>query len=216
MFNIDSNEFKMLPIEHQHQIIIDIKNASRAPNQQRVDEMTSSGSALDFSKKQIQNLVHRAALTDRAQSLAQNKSSVRHGRVVGSRNKAFVLVSAAQSGVGVRIQPQEEVNARVVDIAGMRGFADPRLLVKQGTRDDANRSVSKGKSISLDYKSHVRDDFGSGDAVDDDVPLEDILKRIEQLEDDSMKQVIEQSEMENSHSQLESFLSIGSEGIVVD
>lgn len=64
--NINSAHFQTLPIEMQHEIILDLKNHSREPNQQRVLNMVeNSKTALDFSKQQINNLIHRATLMER-------------------------------------------------------------------------------------------------------------------------------------------------------
>ncbi|KAJ8325619.1 DNA repair protein rad2 [Batrachochytrium dendrobatidis] len=112
--NIDSTEFKNLPVEIQHEVIIEIKNRARAPDNSRVQSMLqTSKTSLDFSKLQIRNLVHRNALTQRTTLFAQNagvvksKASIdqatggdswkrkRHfgrRRIAGVRNRDFMLV----------------------------------------------------------------------------------------------------------------------------
>jgi DNA excision repair protein ERCC-5 len=94
--NIDSEEFNSLALEKQHEIILNLKNASRIPSQERVDEMVkSSKTAAEFSKAQIRNLVHRATLTERYHSTLKGASLDENGRVVkrveGSRQRMFFL-----------------------------------------------------------------------------------------------------------------------------
>ena len=156
--NIDSSEFQRLPIETQHAMIIDLKNASRAPNQERVDYISEGSTAIEFSRRQIQQLVYRATLTDRAHSMAKSGknggSDDRGGRVAASRNKSFLLVE--NSNAGVTFQPTDiPRNKKFADISGMNGFA----------------------SFDLSAKSDIQI---YGDMVGDDVPIDEIMKRIKE------------------------------------
>ena len=120
LVNVDSEAFHALPIEKQHDLIIELKNRARAPNKARVESMLRRAAlvadsvdpvaAEAFSKEQIKNLVHRNTITQRISSLARNAGVVKNPtadsvtanwkrrrvvdarRVAGVRDREFVLV----------------------------------------------------------------------------------------------------------------------------
>ena len=108
--DIDSLEFKALPMPLQHEIILDLKNKSRTPSELRVRELVGqSSNALEFSNNQLKGLIHRATLTDR-----YHKSlKVDLRRVAGARQREFVLKKV------------DESKKVVGTLKGLEGFADP-------------------------------------------------------------------------------------------
>ncbi|KAL2916392.1 DNA repair protein rad2 [Polyrhizophydium stewartii] len=214
--NIDSAEFQHLPIEMQHEIIIELKNKARAPSRARVDQMLqASHTASDFSKQQIKNLVHRNTLTERITHFAQNAGVVKNPvanrfgtwkrkqvinrRVAGVRGRNFVLVknedpsaSGGRALVGGWSMTTQSSEKRLVDgIAGMDGFAKPgprprstlvRIVDSDDDADDfvdvAPRPASPGAGGD---QSLIMDE---GAYVGDDVPLEELLAKIDKLEGD--------------------------------
>jgi 5'-3' exonuclease len=168
--DINSVEFQALPISLQHEIILDLKNKSRTPSQYRVDQMLqNSKTALDFSKSQIKNVIHRHTLTDRYHQTLKN--NVVQKRVAGVRQKEFVLIK--KEGSGWEMSAKEEKAKVVVDLTGLEGF--------QG-------EASKVDSI---------EGIGMEDYVDDNVPFEAILEKIQQqpvliIDDDRQAQTQDQ------------------------
>ncbi|KAJ2881170.1 DNA repair protein rad2 [Coemansia asiatica] len=107
--DVDSDEFKSLPLEDQHDIIVALKVRSRQTSHDRLQQMLdSSQNALDFSKQQIDLLVKRNNLTQqwlqvtgnahRMSSTSKEKVSV--GRVIGERNREYLLVKNDNSTGG--------------------------------------------------------------------------------------------------------------------
>ena len=108
--DIDSLEFKALPMPLQHEIILDLKNKSRTPSELRVRELVGqSSNALEFSNNQLKGLIHRATLTDRYHKSL--KVDVR--RVAGARQREFVLKKV------------DESKKVVASLKGLEGFANP-------------------------------------------------------------------------------------------
>ncbi|KAI8908996.1 hypothetical protein EDD86DRAFT_206641 [Gorgonomyces haynaldii] len=149
--NIDSQAFRGLPLQLQHELIVDLKNRARAPNQERALSM-ATGTALDFSKAQIQNLIHRNALTQRASSVAQNTEQ---GRVAGSRNKSYILV---KNTVGVKMVETESEQQAVVTLEGMMGFAQERALEKSSKLVSSLESFLPQETLS--FEEIVSQDLG--------------------------------------------------------
>jgi DNA excision repair protein ERCC-5 len=150
--DINSIEFQALPITLQHEIILDLKNKSRAPSLARVEQMlTNSESALDFSKSQIKNMIHRHTLTDRYHQTLK-KTNIVQKRVAGSRQKEFVLVK--KDGTGWEMSAREKKGTAVVDLTGLDGFASEVVEKSMATVD--------------------MDDY-----IEDDVPLEEIIRKID-------------------------------------
>lgn len=92
-----SAEFKALPMETQYEIINDLRLRSRSSNHARLSDMLSSSkTALDFSKAQILNLQHRNKLTQEMWTLAgldmtELSINVRM-RLGNERGKEYVLM----------------------------------------------------------------------------------------------------------------------------
>lgn len=94
-FDIDSAFFGNLPIEVKYEIIGDLRVKSRQGNRKRVEQMRERGSALDFSKAQIQNLMQRNTLTQKLFTVTDalgGTEEVAPTRVAGERNREYVLV----------------------------------------------------------------------------------------------------------------------------
>jgi DNA excision repair protein ERCC-5 len=100
--DINTPEFYTLPNIVQHEIITNLKNKSRKPNFERVQNMVkNSNSALDFSKNQIANLIERAVLTQRYHDTLKDDVGVVHKRVVGSRRTTFTLENQQKSNESI-------------------------------------------------------------------------------------------------------------------
>src|ERR1700731_3480786 len=88
--------FRALPTELQYEIIQDLKLKSRQTSWARLDEMIrKSRTSLDFSKQQIQHLMHRNVITQRlldVNSAVGNETKVQPIRIAGERGRQYVLV----------------------------------------------------------------------------------------------------------------------------
>jgi DNA excision repair protein ERCC-5 len=88
--------FRALPTELQYEIIQDLKLKSRQTSWARLDEMIrKSRTSLDFSKQQIQHLMHRNVMTQRlldVNSAVGNETKVQPIRIAGERGRQYVLV----------------------------------------------------------------------------------------------------------------------------
>ncbi|KAG2178106.1 hypothetical protein INT43_003359 [Umbelopsis isabellina] len=94
--DVNSDMFKMLPTELQYEIIQDLKLKSRQTSWARLDEMIrKSRTSLDFSKQQIQHLVHRNVMTQRlfdVNSTVGNEAKSQPVRIASERGRQYVLV----------------------------------------------------------------------------------------------------------------------------
>ncbi|KAJ3119361.1 DNA repair protein rad2 [Nowakowskiella sp. JEL0407] len=107
LLNLDSAAFTSLPIELQHEIILDLKTKSRQSTWNKVEEMekVAARNPLDFSKMQIKNLCFRNEMSERAANFTRDagvvvnpnvaqwkKKKFERKRVAAERNMEFVLV----------------------------------------------------------------------------------------------------------------------------
>ncbi|KAI8897797.1 hypothetical protein BC833DRAFT_20924 [Globomyces pollinis-pini] len=142
--NIDSAHFQTLPLNLQHEIILDLKMKSRTPNQERVNQMLqNSKTAFDFSKQQIKNLIHRSTLTERYHS-SLKVDEVR--RNVGTRQSHFVLRKSDQ--IGWQIKKMTE-NKKVIDgLKGLQGFSTDES--KSHFNVESNVHINSFRTTDLD------------------------------------------------------------------
>jgi DNA excision repair protein ERCC-5 len=94
--DVDSDTFRSLPTEIQYELIQDLKLKSRQTSWARLDEMIrKSKTSLDFSKQQIQHLMHRNVMTQRlldVNSAVSNEKNLQPVRIASERGKQYVLV----------------------------------------------------------------------------------------------------------------------------
>ncbi|KAJ1980439.1 DNA repair protein rad2 [Dimargaris cristalligena] len=102
--DMDSEVFKALPLEIQHEIVLDLKNRSRQTSWDRFEEMVRlAPTAFEFSQLQIKNLVKRNDLMQKyltVSGMDHRVASLKPGRVAGERSREYVLVrnDEAQGG----------------------------------------------------------------------------------------------------------------------
>ncbi|KAI9482329.1 hypothetical protein BX667DRAFT_494181 [Coemansia mojavensis] len=101
--DINSAEFKALSPEDQHDLIVALKVKSRQTSHDRLQQMlSSSDTALDFSKQQIDLLVKRNTLTQQWLQVTGNShrttslDKVTVGRVAGERGREYILTRSDQ------------------------------------------------------------------------------------------------------------------------
>ncbi|KAI7880598.1 PIN domain-like protein, partial [Lichtheimia hyalospora FSU 10163] len=93
--DIDTEAFQALPPEVQYEIVQDLKLKSRQTSWARLDEMVrQSRTALDFSKQQIKQLMHRNAMTQRMMEMdgLASKQESAPVRIAGERSREYLLV----------------------------------------------------------------------------------------------------------------------------
>lgn len=164
LVDINSIEFQSLPIELQHEVILDLKNKSRKPSQSRVEQMLeNSETALDFSNQQIKNVIHRATLTERYHDTLQDKK-----RVVGTRQKVFTLKKNLLED-GIIKKPERKV---VVDLNGLDGFHRER-----------ERTINSVPTSDVDHKIFTE----NKNHEDDPFPLQEVLAKINQDQHDGIQ-----------------------------
>ncbi|KAJ2895091.1 DNA repair protein rad2, partial [Coemansia aciculifera] len=101
----ESDAFKALSPEDQHDIIVALKVRSRQTSHDRLQQMLqSSETALDFSKQQIDLLVKRNSLTQQWLHVTGHShrvsDTVSAGRVAAERNREYMLIKSDQAGGG--------------------------------------------------------------------------------------------------------------------
>ncbi|KAJ2030662.1 DNA repair protein rad2 [Coemansia sp. S3946] len=105
----ESDAFKALSPEDQHDIIVALKVRSRQTSHDRLQHMLqSSETALDFSKQQIDLLVKRNSLTQQWLQVVGHSTSdsttsparVSAGRVAAERNREYMLVKSDEASGG--------------------------------------------------------------------------------------------------------------------
>ncbi|KAJ3300803.1 DNA repair protein rad2, partial [Kappamyces sp. JEL0829] len=179
--NINSEEFKSLSLEKQHEIILGLKNASRTPSQARVEGMlAASRTSKDFSVAQIKNLVHRAVLTDRYHStLKQEGADSFVRRVNGARQKDFILKKNESSEKGgYMLETQTNAPKVVADLKGLQGFGNVEAKVKL-VPIAASRTLDEVLDDANNLDQRIFHDFTY---VDDDVDDEALWQKIVEAE----------------------------------
>ncbi|KAJ1725130.1 DNA repair protein rad2 [Coemansia erecta] len=182
--DIESDEFKALSPEDQHDIIVALKLRSRQTSHDRLQGMLdSSQNALDFSKQQIDLLVKRNNLTQqwlqvtghghRMSSLSSSgpASKVSSGRIIGERNREYVLIKNDNDvgGFTLRMGGGDSSTDR-----GELGDANNPIVVKgssspirrSGSDNSSSRHSSRAGSVSQDDG----DDTESDSDMFEDVP----------------------------------------------
>jgi DNA excision repair protein ERCC-5 len=95
-FDENSPAFRELPTELQYEIIGDLRLKSRQTSYARLQQMLStSKTAMDFSKAQIRGLYNRNNLTQQLLNTVDNMGKTvvdHHVRIVAERSKEYVLV----------------------------------------------------------------------------------------------------------------------------
>jgi DNA excision repair protein ERCC-5 len=95
-FDDNSPAFRELPTELQYEIIGDLRLKSRQTSYARLQQMLStSKTAMDFSKAQIRGLYNRNHLTQQLLNTVDNMGKTvvdHHVRIVAERSKEYVLV----------------------------------------------------------------------------------------------------------------------------
>ncbi|KAJ2788092.1 DNA repair protein rad2 [Coemansia interrupta] len=179
--DIESDEFKSLSPEDQHDIIVALKLRSRQTSHDRLQGMLdSSQNALDFSKQQIDLLVKRNNLTQqwlqvtgnghRMTSLSSSgpASKVSSGRIIGERNREYVLIKNDNDVGGFTLRMDGGGTDR-----GELGDARNPIVVKGssspiGSSGSSSPHSSRGSSIGRDEEDS--DDSESGSDMFEDVP----------------------------------------------
>ncbi|KAJ1659497.1 DNA repair protein rad2 [Dispira simplex] len=94
--DIDSEVFQSLPIELQHEVILDLKNKSRQTSWERVEEMARlAPTGQEFSQLQIKNLVNRNDLMQKylkVSGMEARTTKFSPSRIASERNREYVLV----------------------------------------------------------------------------------------------------------------------------
>lgn len=156
--NIDSPQFNALPIEIQYKLANDLRLKSRAPNAQRVRELTASADPLDFSLGQIRNLVHRSTLSSKVSAIAQaKKDGITKGRIVGARQREFIILDNC-NGIGQKLRLKESEFDALASIKGMAGFSESKVV-----------TISKSKDVKNDEPTNLftaYESFGSSSKKD--------------------------------------------------
>lgn len=119
-FDINSQQFKSLPVEAQYEILANIKAKSRETSYQRLEWMLrkSKGSALNFSKLQIEGLVKRNELTQHVGTFGKGVegNSGFPRRIASERGKEYVLVKDEGPGAaGWKMKPVEKNVVKIDD-----------------------------------------------------------------------------------------------------
>ena len=187
--DIDSDGFKSLSLEKQHEIILNLKNASRTPNQARVQEMlANSKSARDFSTAQIKNLVHRAALTNRYHStLKDDEAPAFARRVTGYRSKEFVLSKNHDiTKGGWELKVRDNAQNVVADLSGLQGFKkSAKVIDLTGDITNVKETLKSKQDMVVDLTSD-ESDFAekSNDYVyaNDELSTEELWSQIQSFE----------------------------------
>ncbi|KAJ3092174.1 DNA repair protein rad2 [Quaeritorhiza haematococci] len=175
--DVDSEVFHHLPVELQHEVILDAKLKSRQHSWERLDEMVRSApTALDFSRLQIQNLVHRNTMTERYSEFTKNANvvvnpaakgkknkpsgRVETHRIAAERNRSYILVKNDENAGGGWVM--KSVHSGVVDLT-----ADEQ----QDTTKEMNESPGVATAGVASDDSDEDEDFVEVGNADSPAPL---------------------------------------------
>ncbi|KAI9288150.1 hypothetical protein BC943DRAFT_184973 [Umbelopsis sp. AD052] len=151
--NVDSDTFRSLPTEIQYELIQDLKLKSRQTSWARLDEMIrKSKTSLDFSKQQIQHLMHRNVMTQRlldVNSAVSNVKDLQPVRIASERGKQYVLVKNEDVTEGL--------GWKLPGLHYDKGTADKPLLEEdiQEEEDDSDDDDTKGNEAGGGPKDKV-------------------------------------------------------------
>ncbi|KAJ2601550.1 DNA repair protein rad2 [Coemansia sp. RSA 1286] len=172
--DVDSEEFKSLPLEDQHDIIVALKVRSRQTSHDRLQQMLSSSeNALDFSKQQIDLLVKRNNLTQQWLQVTGNghrmsstsKESVSTGRVIGERNREYMLVKNDNSTGGWTLKM---AGGSAISEAGEK--KNPIVIEGSSSNSGSASNGSSGPDSEPEYDNTADSDSDSNSDLFEDVP----------------------------------------------
>ncbi|RUS22293.1 hypothetical protein BC937DRAFT_89766 [Endogone sp. FLAS-F59071] len=120
--DMDSDVFRSLPTEIQYEIITDLKLKSRQTSWDRLQEMVRRApSSFDFSKLQIEHLMHRNDMTQRlfeVTGIVSKATGTGYGvapvRIAGERDREYVLVKNddPDSGLGWSLPKAKRIGSK--------------------------------------------------------------------------------------------------------
>ncbi|KAF7731759.1 DNA repair protein rad2 [Apophysomyces ossiformis] len=195
--DIDSDTFRNLPREIQYEIIQDLKIKSRQTSWARLEEMVrQSNTALDFSKQQIKQLVHRNNMTQKylEMSSANNDESVTvPARIAGERSRQYILLKneSLDQGLGWRLPGISDSNKESPDIPKSPRSptsseeprdkvqdaiaANPKLAAMMAELSDSDESERNGSMDGFEETNLLEDQLVNSDRgvteEDEDEPL---------------------------------------------
>jgi len=153
--------FQQLPLEIQHEIIVDLKNKSRHYTRSKREELVyHAKSALTFSQLQVQNLMTRNKFTQRLLDFNKHgaKGSATPQRVVSERNRQFVLIRNEEQNGGwaMGFAPTEKQESQE-EISSSLSTNDPlKTTVEYVSDDEEFESVPLAP---LDHGNHNMNNF---------------------------------------------------------
>ncbi|KAJ1906633.1 DNA repair protein rad2, partial [Coemansia sp. IMI 209127] len=161
--DIESDAFKSLSPEDQHDIIVALKVRSRQTSHNRLQYMLeSSKDAMDFSKQQIDLLVKRNTLTQQWLQVTGNAHRITDlghpgannqvetsGRVAAERNRQYTLIKGNDPGGGWTLR-----------MGSANGDA------QNCEEDERTRRKAAARTITLDADS-IGSQEGKGDEIGD-------------------------------------------------
>ncbi|KAJ1917812.1 DNA repair protein rad2 [Mycoemilia scoparia] len=172
-FDIESEEFKILPLEMQIELVRSLKNQSRMTSYERLQHMlNTSTNALDFSQQQIQNLVRRNDLMQKYFVVSGAHSRItdpkylksmdsKLARIAAQRDSQYLLVKDDEKGAGWIFtstkKPTDQANEELeIGKSNISTRREPALV---------GRSSSVGNGYSIKGSSVVVS--SSGDESDE-------------------------------------------------
>ncbi|KAJ1909539.1 DNA repair protein rad2 [Tieghemiomyces parasiticus] len=196
VLDIDSDVFRALPLEMQHEIVLDMKNKSRQTSWDRFEELVRlAPTAFEFSQLQIKNLVKRNDLMQnymKVSGMDRRSASLKPGRVSGERSREYILVrnDGAAGGWSMSTRAVEETadvdvaqdvkpppTITVVDSSDEDDFEDVDMTV----RHPVPTTPAKPENLGTKQMAYISDSVG-GDVVEID-DSDDDLAVISELTD---------------------------------
>ncbi|KAI9323467.1 hypothetical protein BX666DRAFT_1837298, partial [Dichotomocladium elegans] len=186
--DIDTEAFKALPPEIQYEIVQDIKLKSRQTSWARLDEMIrKSRTALDFSKQQIKQLMHRNRMTQKMLEMDGfgNKDLMSApGRVASERGRQYLLVKNedVSQGLGWKLpgtapaepssQEKDDHTLRKDDLPSRLQPEQMQLFSNSPSEDKVRDAVANNPRLAALFADIDSEPEDAMDEVsDDDEPL---------------------------------------------
>jgi 5'-3' exonuclease len=162
--DIDSNVFHSLPTEMQQEILTELKTRSIRPSWYKMDQVIDEApSAIDFSRLQVRNVVHRRNLFQRLQTIYQKGSVLPNG---GTMEKRRIATQKDREYILVRNEHMPSWSMKPVE-------PEPPINVKE---------------IEKVQAEHLIDILEADDGMDDEKQLQDHLSSIvESMKPDDLK-----------------------------
>ncbi|CAG8571567.1 25586_t:CDS:2 [Dentiscutata erythropus] len=141
---------------------------------------------MDFSKLQIQNLVKRNDLTQKMLDVTNNVNNLNNTtplRIASERNKEYILIKNEEGLAGYTMKTNGNINSNNLAGRGSGTIDEPVNLDESSESDEKSIPDSENEWEEVELENEPDDLLLDSNAyVDDDEPIESVMKKFNMLE----------------------------------